>query len=160
MKISGSFGQVFWKIFSHFSILGKFCAALQVDFFQFCFVSGRLRAGFWPSHLVFQAYLEAFSEAWLSYFFGFGCHNLGGHLSRASLKGFRGTLKGFLWIFFKKTLSTDHPCHLWEMFFENQRWRATLLLSNQTTCCNKIVVCTLLHLKHYTKHHCWYLICY
>jgi len=58
--------------------------------------------------LVFQAYLEAFSEAWLSYFFGFGCHNLGEHLSRASLKRFRGTLKGFV-IFFSKKFNHKSP---------------------------------------------------
>jgi hypothetical protein len=62
LKFSGRFGQVFRKIFSHFSILGRFCAALQVNFFQFCFVSGKFRGGFWPLHLVFQAYLEAFSD--------------------------------------------------------------------------------------------------
>jgi hypothetical protein len=84
--------------------LGRFWAILWVKFFSvlFCFKQtwGRFLAFY---TLVFQAYIEAFLEAWFSHYFGCGSDNLGGHLWRPSLKGFRGILEGSMWIFFKRT---------------------------------------------------------
>jgi len=49
------------------------------------------------------------------------------------------------------------------MSLETQRWRSIPLLPSHPTCFGKIVVyilSTLFNLKHYTKHHFWYLIYY
>ncbi len=62
MKNSGRLGQVFCKIFSNFSILGRFCAALQVNFFQVVLFQADSGEVFGLYTLVFQAYLEAFSD--------------------------------------------------------------------------------------------------
>jgi hypothetical protein len=132
----------------------------EIFSFLFCFKQtwGRLLAFY---AFVFQAYLKGFLETWFSQFLGFGHANLGRHHWRPSLKGFKGTLEGSLWDFFKNDFKHNHPCHLWKSIFEIERRKSIPFLPIHPTCWDKIVVCilfTLLHLIHYTKHHFWNLI--